>query len=408
MPPHTFLPPARLLYFFTALVAASIVATVQFAGAGQPEAQCKGNSPKKVCPTLLPADGATVAAAVTVTAEVEEAVASIAFAVDSVPLGPPDTTAPYQATWDTTKIANGTYVLRATAVDPSGKLSAREHEISVSNATAPPPPPSDTTAPTVTLTSPAAGATVSGSVALAANASDNVAVVGVQFKIDGADVGSEDTSAPYSVSWSSGNVPNGTHTVTAVARDAAGNSSETSRTITVSNSSTPPPGDTTLPSVALTSPVAGATVSGSVNVAANAADNVGVVGVQFKIDGGNLGAEDTSAPYSASWSSGNVSNGTHSVTAVARDAAGNTASSQRSVTVSNTSTPPPPDTTAPTVALTNPAAGATVSGAVNVAANATDNVAVVGVQFKIDGGNLGAEDTTAPYSVSWSSGNVPN
>ena len=262
MPPHTILPPARLLYFFTALVAASIVAMVEFAGAGQPEAQCKGNSPKKVCPTLLPADGATVAAAVTVTAEVEEAVASIAFAVDSVPLGPPDTTAPYQATWDTTKIANGTYVLRATAVDPSGKLSAREHEISVSNATAPPPPPSDTTAPTVTLTSPAAGATVSGSVALAANASDDVAVVGVQFKIDGANVGSEDTSAPYSTSWSSGNVSNGTHTVTAVARDAAGNGSASTRTRSDDRGGSPPRGDPRGARGALTSADAGAAGAG--------------------------------------------------------------------------------------------------------------------------------------------------
>ena len=102
MPPHTFLPSARLLYFFTALVAASIVATVEFAGAGQSEAQCKGNSPKKVCPTVLPADGATVSGAVTVTAQITDAVTSIAFEVDNVALGLSDTVAPYEAKWDTT------------------------------------------------------------------------------------------------------------------------------------------------------------------------------------------------------------------------------------------------------------------------------------------------------------------
>ncbi len=45
--------------------------------------------------------------------------------------------------------------------------------------------------------------------------------------------------------------------------------------------------------MSITAPASGATVSGaSVTVSANAADNVGVVGVQFKLDGGNLDAED--------------------------------------------------------------------------------------------------------------------
>src|SRR5438105_4491268 len=56
--------------------------------------------------------------------------------------------------------------------------------------------------------------------------------------------------------------------------------------------------DTKPPSVAITSPAANASVSGTVSVSANASDNVGVVGVQFKLDGAVLGAEDTSAPYS--------------------------------------------------------------------------------------------------------------
>src|SRR5207245_4437339 len=65
-------------------------------------------------------------------------------------------------------------------------------------------------------------------------------------------------------------------------------------------------------------------------------DNVGVVGVQFKLDGANLGAELTTAPYAISWATTAASNGTHSLTAVARDAAGNTApASAVSVTVDN-------------------------------------------------------------------------
>src|SRR5207245_1500679 len=62
---------------------------------------------------------------------------------------------------------------------------------------------------------------------------------------------------------------------------------------------------------------------------------------------------------------------------------------------------PPPDTTPPTVSMTAPGSGATVSGSATVTANASDNVGVVGVQFRLDGANFGAEDTTAPYSIAW-------
>ena len=60
-----------------------------------------------------------------------------------------------------------------------------------------------------------------------------------------------------------------------------------------------------------------------------------------------------------------------------------------------------PDTTAPTVSVTAPANGATVTGTVTVSATASDNVGVAGVQFLLDGVNLGAEDTSSPYAVSW-------
>jgi hypothetical protein len=109
----------------------------------------------------------------------------------------------------------------------------------------PPPPPPDTTPPTVSLSVPANGATVTGaSVTVSATASDNVGVSGVQFKLDGANLNSEDTSSPYSITWNSTTAANGSHTLTAIARDAAGNTTvSTSRTVTVSNTSTPKPAD---------------------------------------------------------------------------------------------------------------------------------------------------------------------
>jgi hypothetical protein len=101
-------------------------------------------------------------------------------------------------------------------------------------------------------------------------------------------------------------------------------------------------GDTTPPAVSLTAPVNNATVSGStVTVSANASDNVGVVGVQFKLDGANLGSEAATAPYNVSWNSSHAANGPHTLTAVTRDAAGNqTTSASISVVVSNTSAAP--------------------------------------------------------------------
>jgi len=82
--------------------------------------------------------------------------------------------------------------------------------------------PGDTTPPTVTLTAPAAGATLTGTVTLAATAADNVAVSQVQFLVDGAVVGTA-TAAPYQVSWSSATVANGAHGFSARATDTSGN-----------------------------------------------------------------------------------------------------------------------------------------------------------------------------------------
>src|SRR5438105_3834731 len=195
--------------------------------------------------------------------------------------------------------------------------------------------PPDTTSPTVSLTAPADGTTVSGTTTVSADAGDNVGVAGVQFALDGAPLGAEDTTAPYSISWDTTAAANGTHTLTAVARDAASNRT-TSTAVSVTVSNAPPPPDTSPPSVTLTAPVAGATLGGTTTVSANAADDVAVAGVQFKLDGAPLGAEDIVAPYSVSWDTTTAANGTHTLTAVARDAANNqTPSAPVSVTVSN-------------------------------------------------------------------------
>jgi Bacterial Ig domain len=116
----------------------------------------------------------------------------------------------------------------------------------------------------VAVTSPASGSTVSATVTV--SASTNAPVAGVQFQLDGASVGAEDTSAPYSISWDTTATSNGAHTLTAVARDALGIRYTSSPVAVAVSNAAPPPApaavrfEETDPSVAYT---AGWTEDGS-------------------------------------------------------------------------------------------------------------------------------------------------
>lgn len=105
--------------------------------------------------------------------------------------------------------------------------------------------------------------------------------------------------------------------------------------------------DTAAPLVSISSPLNGAQVHSTVVVTASSTDGEGVAGVQFKLDGNNLGAEVISAnpadTYSVSWNTATSTNGSHSLLAVARDASGNIATSTAvSVTVANPTAPDAP------------------------------------------------------------------
>ena len=140
----------------------------------------------------------------------------------------------------------------------------------------------------------------------------------------------------------------------------------------------------------------------------------GVLGNDADIDGGTLVAQLVSGPTRGSLTLNTDGSLTYTPTA---GYSGTDAFSYRAsdglttslpVTVGLTITPAPPvDTTAPAVTLTAPAAG-TVSGNVTLSAMATDAVGVVGVQFLLNGSPLGAEDTTAPYTIVWNSTSVAN
>lgn len=118
----------------------------------------------------------------------------------------------------------------------------------------------------------------------------------------------------------------------------------------------PTKGDITPPSATITSPGNSTTATGTITIAADATDNTGVAAVTLLIDGVAKDSLKT-APYNFTWNSGSVADGTHTLTAVARDAAGNTGSYTITVAVNTTITVlPPPTTTLPlTYMLATPA-----------------------------------------------------
>ena len=76
----------------------------------------------------------------------------------------------------------------------------------------------------VTISAPRSGATIGGTTTVSASVTvvGALTVAGVQFKLDGVNQGAEDTTAPYSISWDTRIASNGSHTLTAVARDVLG------------------------------------------------------------------------------------------------------------------------------------------------------------------------------------------
>ena len=193
-------------------------------------------------------------------------------------------------------------------------------------------PVADTTAPTVAIANPAGGSTVSGLVSVSVNAADNVGVTRVDLKVNGTVVASDSTGST-TFTWDSTGVANGTSNLVAIAYDAAGNvASSSAVAVNVANAVAAPVADTVAPVVAIANPTAGA-VSGTVNVSVNASDNNGSAGINMSlyIDG-KLKASGAGSSLSYSWNTRKETAGTHTIQAVAKDAAGNTSTTTVQVT----------------------------------------------------------------------------
>jgi RHS repeat-associated protein len=255
----------------------------------------------------------------------------VSFYVDGVFKGDVNGT-PYTMSWTATP---GTHTIRAQATDDMGETrNSTTVSITVNN-----PPPN--VAPTISLTSPGNGQsfTTGNAVTLSATASDSDgSIARVEFYVDGSKVG-QDISSPYSLSWTS---TAGSHSVYARAVDNAGAATNSgTASITVTNANVPP-------TVSLTSPTSGQTFAtgAAVTLSANASDSDGSIArVEFYLDGSKVG-EDTSSPYSLTWTS---TTGSHSIYARAVDNAGAAAnSSTATITVSAPLVPPPPASESPT------------------------------------------------------------
>lgn len=159
----------------------------------------------------------------------------------------------------------------------------------------------------------------------------------------------------------------------------------------------PAPGDMAPPTVSITAPAADAIVMGQVTLAARAMDDVGVVVVDFAVNGEVVGAA-ASAPWEVVWDASGVPAGEYTIRAVARDAAGNSGEAEVRVTVQSDVV----DDTPPTVVLTAPAEGAEVRGATRIEATAMDDNSVARVVFAVDDVMIG-EALAAPYGVAWDS-----
>jgi hypothetical protein len=427
---------------------------------------------------------------------------------------------------DTSFSVAGTYYYVVTSQDSSGLTSVPTNQVAAVITL-------DTISPTVSLSSPVAGATVAGTVTVTASAADNVAVAGVQFLLDGANLGAEVAGprSSYTFSWNTATASNGAHTLSARARDGAGNTALSANVkVTVANAASSGGGSNGLVAAYsfnegkgttvsdssgnnLTGTISGATwttsgvyggalsfngstsyvdlgnpsalrLTGSmtleawVKAAANPADDGQIIaksnghGWQLKTSP-DTGAEtfgtlvsstsgtdtqrysktvrslntwyhvasvyDAASKTLNTYVNGVLDSGTlkGAVPASQLDSSVNVNIGRRTngfyfngvidevriynrdlsqaeiqmdmftaVGLTTVST----DKTPPTVSISAPAAGAKVSGTVTVSASASDNVGVAGVQFLLDGANLGAEVTGSgpTYTTTWNTTTATN
>ena len=258
----------------------------------------------------------------------------------------------------------------------------------------------DTNPPAVGFVKPQIGGPSNGLIGISAgelvqvNALDETGALEVSLFADGLPLGTT-TSAPYTFFCDTSMYVDGSqHTLTAVARDHAANTTSIATTVTVRAGF-----DATPPTVGFLQPQMNGqiAISTAETVQLTASDNQAVTAVSLIADGELVGTV-TALPYSFTWNTSSfVSGSVHTLSAVAADQANNWVSTSISVTAVA-----PGDTTPPSVSFQQPQSDGTVGKSQDeqITVNASDNVSVTSVSLYADGTLVGT-DTSAPYVFSW-------
>jgi len=233
-------------------------------------------------------------------------------------------TGPVSIPWNTASVADGSKVLTASVRDAGGRTGSTSATVTLANgATA--------GSLTAAFSSPAAGASLSGTVSVAATASGGSGSgYTYRLSLDGATV-----AISPSYSWDTKAVANGGHTLTLTVTDSAGRTATSSRTVTVANAvATPTP--TGALKVFITQPTGGASVSGTAWVVLWAEGTSGSANTfTLSVNGSTVGTQTTAArgPITIPWTTSGT--GSRTLTGTVRDAAGKTGSASLTVTVRN-------------------------------------------------------------------------
>ncbi len=182
----------------------------------------------------------------------------------------------------------------------------------------------------VAILNPVEGATVSGTVAIVATAGGDAAVDEMEFSVDGEKLGL-DSTPPYQQQWETTDYANGGYLIAATAYSGESPVAEATIIVVVLNEEMPTDSS---PTVVFTSPLDGSEVHGTEFLEVEASDDIGVVEVQFFVDGGII-ETDTNIPFNAYWDTGDFAPGPHSLAAIATDTSGLTGSHQIEVSISD-------------------------------------------------------------------------
>jgi predicted alpha-1,6-mannanase (GH76 family) len=205
---------------------------------------------------------------------------------------------------------------------------------------------------------------------------------------NGTDLIGTDTDAPYSITWTS--APSGTHNITAKAIDDDGKTVVSSIVVLIVAP------DPTSQIAKITSPGNNQvfTPGSSITIDAEVANFANVTKMEF-FSGATLLGEDTSSPYSFTWTPSSV--GAYGLSVKATDAANATLTSSVVIVIVSSETNP----TVPSVKITSPTTGSSFEASASITFEAEAlQVGVIKVEF-FNGGTLIGTDTEAPYSITW-------